>query len=83
MEHNGFSSALIKGLFTSYNKIEKIRKRDVNQIFKVILFNAVFLNMLGNMMAQLARRYQHIHSFIKRSYQHLKLPFIVLYFYLL
>lgn len=30
MEHNGFSSALIKGLIASYNKIEKIRKRDVN-----------------------------------------------------
>jgi pyrroline-5-carboxylate reductase len=30
MEHNGFSSALIKGLITSYKKIEKVRKRDVN-----------------------------------------------------
>lgn len=30
MEHNGFSSALIKGLITSYNKIEKIRNRDVS-----------------------------------------------------
>jgi pyrroline-5-carboxylate reductase len=29
MEHNGFSSALIKGLITSYKKIEKVRKRDV------------------------------------------------------
>ncbi len=31
MEHNGFSSALIKGLLASFNKIEKIRKRDVIQ----------------------------------------------------
>ncbi len=31
MEHNGFSSALIKGLITSYKKIEKVRKRDVNE----------------------------------------------------
>ena len=30
MEHNGFSSALIKGLLTSYRKIEKLKKRDVN-----------------------------------------------------
>jgi len=37
MEHNGFSSALIMGLITSFKKIEKVRKRDVNQIFKVFL----------------------------------------------
>lgn len=30
MEHNGFSSALIKGLLTSYRKIEKLKKRDVS-----------------------------------------------------
>ena len=28
MEHNGFSSALIKGLLTSYNKIARVKKSD-------------------------------------------------------